>query len=144
MTVRHNWRMKFYTLLLLGLTAPAAWCDSVVIANPRVPLNHIDRDTLRAVFSMRLRTYPDDSPITVVVLPDRNPLHQAFAKRRLNLYPHQLRRTWDRLVFTGLGQAPRQVESANAMRHMVATTPGAIGYLEEDMIDDSVKRIPIE
>ena len=38
---------------------------------------------------------------------------------------------WDRLVFSGTGQAPDTVTSTEEMLARVASTPGAIGYLSQ-------------
>jgi ABC-type phosphate transport system substrate-binding protein len=112
-----------------------------VVVNDSVQQQMLSVTTIRAIFGMRLRTWPDGKPIRVFVLNDDDPLHVAFSKKILNIFPHQLRLAWDRLVFSGTGQAPYQVGSAKEMRARVATTPGAIGYLGEGMINDSV-RVP--
>ena len=44
------------------------------------------------------------------------------------MFSHRLRKTWDRLVFTGTGQAPIEVNTIEEMRSRVMNTPGAIGY----------------
>jgi ABC-type phosphate transport system substrate-binding protein len=115
-----------------------------VIVHPGVPAQQLSNETLRSVMSMRMRSWDDGTPVRVFVLRDQHPVHQQFCKRVLGLFPHQLRRTWDRLVYAGLGQAPTQVESQQQMRQLVAETPGAIGYLEKDMIDDSVRELTVE
>lgn len=109
------------------------------IVNPEVPQHELALSTVRAIFGMRLRTWSDGTPIQVLVLPDADPAHAAFAKRVLQVFPNQLRSAWDRLVYSGTGQAPTQVGSQQEMRAKVATTPGAIGYLTQGMIDDSVR-----
>jgi hypothetical protein len=112
-----------------------------VIVNDSVSQSVLPVTTARAIFGMRLRIWPDGTPIEVFVLYDTNPLHGAFCKQILNIFPHQLRLAWDRLVFSGTGQAPHQVNSEQEMRFRVATTRGAIGYLGEGMINESV-RVP--
>jgi len=85
---------------------------------------------------MHLKTWPDGSKIVVFVLPDDNSLHQRFAKEKLHLFPYQLRLTWDRLVFSGTGQAPNNVSSNDEMLTKIVSTPGSIGYLEKNHIHD--------
>ncbi len=131
-------------LLLAALIFSPASSAQEVIVNPDVPIERIDKSTLRAILSMRLRNWDNGEPIRVFVLDDQHPLHQRFTRQILGLYPHRLRSAWDRLVYAGLGQAPTQVGNELEMRTMVATTPGAIGYLEKDMIDDSVREITVE
>ncbi len=88
---------------------------------------------------MRLRTWENGLPVSVFVLPDDAPLHSIFAKQKLNIFPYQLRSTWDRLVYSGTGQAPFIVHTELEMRTRIASTPGAIGYLSESMINDSIQ-----
>jgi hypothetical protein len=125
------------------LCSPLAAAQSLVV-NKGLSIDSINQETLRSVMSMRMRVWEDGTPVRVFVLPDQHPLHQQFCKKVLGLFPHQLRRTWDRLVYAGLGQAPVEVASQQEMRRLVGATPGAIGYLEKDMIDDSVRQITIE
>ncbi|ADJ28718.1 substrate-binding domain-containing protein [Nitrosococcus watsonii] len=110
-----------------------------VIVNPDAPEMKLTRSTLRAIFSMRLRTWPDGSLIKVFVLSDNSPLHIQFSKKILNIFPYQLRRTWDRLVYSGTGQAPIEVDSIKEMGNKVASTPGAIGYLPGGNTDFRVR-----
>ena len=122
--------------------APAENIPIVVVnaATSSPPL--LSRNTLGAIFGMRLRRWNDGSPIKVFVLPDENPLHIAFSKYVLKVFPYQLRSAWDRLVFSGTGEEPIILKSEQQMRSVVGSTPGAIGYLSRSMIDESVKEIP--
>lgn len=119
-------------LVNLAVLHPTALQAQEVITNPNVTVVPDDRQTLRAIFSMRLRRWPDGTPIAVFVLPTTNPLHVAFCKEVLGVFPHQLQRAWDRLVFSGTGQAPVVVDSTDEMRQRVQETPGAIGYIQKD------------
>ena len=116
----------------------------VVIVSPQQTPQSISQNALRAIFGMRLRTWPDQTPVHVFVLPDDNPTHNAFTKQDLNVYPHQLRLAWDRLVFSGTGQAPTEVASEEEMRDKVAKTPGAVGYLRRSMVNDSVRILQVQ
>lgn len=107
-----------------------AWAGPVTVitskGNAAAPL---DRQMVRAIFTLRLRQWPDGSPVRVFVLPDANPLHVEFCRNQLGTFPYVLRASWDRLVFTGTGIAPEVVSSEKQMRERVAATPGAIGYV---------------
>ncbi len=116
----------------------------VVIVSPQQTPQSVSINALRAIFGMRLRNWPDQTPIHVYALRDDNPTHNAFTKQALNIYPHQLRLAWDRLVFSGTGQAPTEVASEEEMRNKVATTAGAIGYLPRSMVNDNVRVLKIQ
>ena len=132
--------------LLVGASAfgaqPAR--DVVVVSNPSVPDHSLKRPTAWAIFSMRLRTWSDGSTTSVFVLNDNMPLHAEFTKKVLDTFPYQLRRAWDRLVYSGTGQAPTEVESIDEMYKRIVSTPGAIGYLPGDRIDARIRELTVE
>ena len=135
-----------WTVLISGgLACSAAWGKTadevVVISHPGLALNELDRDTLRAIFAMRLRTWPSGQGAEVYVLASDDPVHATFVKEWLSVYPHQLQLAWDRIVFSGTGQAPHRVRSQQDMIDTVATTPGAIGYIEREYLDERVQAI---
>lgn len=136
-------RVPTLLLLLCALGAHAAHAVQVV-AHPGVPDASIKRPTAWAIFSMRLRTWSDGSAATVFVLRDNVPLHAEFTKKILDTFPYQLRRAWDRLVFSGTGQAPVVVESIDEMYQRIAATPGAVGYLPDNRVDERVRVVKVE
>ena len=152
-------------ILLFGWPVRANSEEVVVAVNPTTPVGEaIARNTLSAIFGMRFRTWENGTPIRVYVLPDNHPVHVMFCKQILGVFPHQYRTAWDRLVYSGTGQAPLEVStedemrariagtrqalvevgSEEEMRQKIATTSGAIGYLSRKMIDESVTVLPLE
>ena len=160
---RRVWAL-ILSLLFWGI--PEAQAEEVVVVvNPATPTGKaIARNTLSAIFGMRLRVWENGTPIRVYVLPDNNPVHIMFCKQVLRVFAHQFRTAWDRLVYSGTGQAPLEVSnekemrarvagavqeavvvaSEKEMREKVAATSGAIGYLTRTMIDESVRVLPVE
>ncbi len=138
-----NARAGVLGVLLLSLFLTFSANAQTIVVNTTVPPTAISKTAVQAIFGMRMRTWPDDTPITVYVLKTSDPLHADFCKNVLGVFPHQLRRAWDRLVFSGTGQAPREVSSLNEMRERVAMTPGAIGYLPQDDVDDTLYKLEV-
>ncbi|WP_416138031.1 hypothetical protein ACM26W_16325 [Halomonas sp. HK25] len=144
-------RRGLLAALLVALLAPAglslAAADEspvLLVAHPDVRTVRLTRDTTRAIFAMRQRTWPDGQAVRVFVLSNDSPVHGRFAKERLAVYPHQLQLAWDRMVFSGTGQAPTRVFSQAEMHERIASTPGALGYLEREYLDDRVQVVSME
>ena len=93
---------------------------------------------------MRINEWPDGTPITVFVLDNNSKQHGEFCKNVLQIFPYQLQRTWNRLVFSGSGQAPNHVNSISEMKNRVRSTPGAIGYLPEDKVDENIRILSVQ
>ena len=121
----------------------AAWAVEV-IAHPAVAANSLGLPVARAMFGMRQVKWPDGSLVRVFVLPDAHPTHVAVCKNQLNLYPYQLRQSWDRLVYSGMAQAPTVVADEAEMLARVASTPGAIGYLSRAQINDKIRVLHVD
>jgi ABC-type phosphate transport system substrate-binding protein len=136
----------FLFYIALFIPSPPVLAEDVVVAvqkdvHASTPMS---RYVLSAIFGMRLTTWPDGTAIRVFVLSDENHLNTLFCKQILHIFPHQLRTAWDRLVYSGTGQAPVVLVSEQEMRTRIANTPGAIGYLTKETLDDSVALLPVE
>jgi len=132
------------TLLLSLILSPGLAGAVDVIANKNVSVNSISLASARAIFGMRQVKWPDGTPIRVFVLPDNHVLHGAVCKERLNIFPYQLRQSWDRLVYSGMAQAPSEAMSEEELLNKVAVTPGAIGYVRKVKANDPVKILNVE
>ncbi|MFT3928775.1 MAG: hypothetical protein QM709_00645 [Spongiibacteraceae bacterium] len=130
-------------LWLALLVSTPLYADPIAIAHAGEGRSQIERKTLRAAFSMTLQMWPDGHPVTVFVLRDDNPLHQQFCRKVLGVLPYTLRRNWDRLLFSGAAQAPITVDNSQEMLRRVASTPGAIGYIEKELSNDSISIIEV-
>lgn len=134
-------------ILSIGLLVPWSWSGDAhpqeLIVNPTVALPAISRNDARLYMTMRLKEWPDGTPVRVFALPDDHALHQAFSKVVLGLFPYQLRRAWDRQTYSGTGQPPVTVPSEQAMLDRVASTPGAIGYANEGAVHPGVRVIEV-
>lgn len=114
--------------LLLSTAALAD--DVVVIGNPAAAA--LTKDQVSNLFlgktsGMKLLDQPDSSKIKA----------DFYAKLGHDL--SQVKATWSRLIFTGKGQAPREVPDSAAVKKAVAADPTAIGYIEKSDVDGTVK-----
>jgi ABC-type phosphate transport system substrate-binding protein len=133
---------RLLALILISLAQPS--CAVELIAHPDIAQTDLPRSTVRSIFAMRMTSWPNGLPIRVFVLGDKADLHATFSKRVLGVFPHQLRRAWNRQIFSGTGQAPERVETEREMLDKVGHTPGAIGYVSEDMINEQIRTIAVE
>lgn len=115
----------------------------VAITSATYDPGDVSRNTLRAIFLMRDAKWDDGMPVKVYVFSDTDPNHEMFTKEILRFLPRQLRQAWDRQVFSGLGQYPEQVVSAQDMLKKVKATPGSVGYLSMQEVTKDVRILQI-
>ena len=126
-------------MFFCALFGPTAHAEPVsqIVASPAQQNLLENSALLRAIFTLRVRSWPDGTQVRVFVLPDDTELHKAFCREYLSTYPYVLRANWDQKVFTGVGLAPIVVRDEEEMRERIRQTPGAIGYLAYQSGDES-------
>jgi ABC-type phosphate transport system substrate-binding protein len=102
-----------------------------IIVHPSVSEKNLTISQLRRIYTMRQTQWPDRHQIVVFVLPRQHTLHQQFSKERLQIFPYQLERIWNKLTYSGLGVAPIVVSTPEALIDAVIKTPGSIGYADK-------------
>lgn len=133
---------KTFVILLL-VTFPLNVYSQTVIVNSDNEITSLSKSTLKAIFSMRLRTWPDGTPITVFIQNRDSQIHQKFCLSKLEILPYQIQRTWDVLVFSGTGQSPIELNSESEIKQKIGRIKGAIGYVLEIEGAGDVKSISV-
>jgi len=139
-------RSLFWLVLVcVSLQSQDAYAnDLTVIANASVSLNTLKLKDLRSTFTMKKRLWPDGRPISVFVLPNKHKTHKIFCRELLKVFPRQLESVWHRLVYSGTGERPILVDSVKEMMEQVASTPGAIGYIQSEIVNEDIKILSIK
>jgi hypothetical protein len=66
--------------------------------HPSVSEQRLTTSQLRRIYTMRQLQWTDGHRITVYVLPRQHILHLRFSKERLQMFPYQLDRIWNKLT----------------------------------------------
>jgi len=116
-------------LAFAALSAHAA--DLVVIANPAV--GSLTKEQVADLFLGKNQSF---TPIDQV---ESSAAYADFYKKASGRDVAQVKATWSRIVFSGKGQAPKQVADSAAVKKAVAADPKGVGYIEKSAVDGSVK-----
>ncbi|MEM6646656.1 MAG: hypothetical protein AAF730_10420 [Bacteroidota bacterium] len=108
-----------------------------VVVHPDTPVEQLSDDDLLRIYLMEQTFWNDGTAIQIVDLrgndESKSTFYDALGLQPRNLFQHQMR-----LVFAGEATSPEKVANPAAMLRGVAETPGAIGYLPADVVDDRV------
>ena len=105
--------------------------DLVVIANPAV--GPLTKDQVADLFLGKSQAF------TPIDQAEGSANYADFYKKASGRDIAQVKATWSRIVFSGKGQAPKQVPDSAAVKKAVAADPKAVGYIEKSAVDGSVK-----
>ena len=117
-----------------------------ILVNPTVEAAELSPGQLRRIFSMRQTNWPDGQPIRVFVLQRESKAHHQLCTQILKLFPYQMDKLWNKLVYSGIGNYPTFVKDESEMLESLRNNPGAIGYstLTEGTDDLSVISVSME
>ena len=129
------------TLALAPDTAPAA--ELAVIVSARSNIRMLSADQVAEIFLFQTNRFPNGSEVVPIDQDLGSPLRDEFYSKVTHRTPALVKAHWARLIFTGRGQPPAEVDGNAAMRRMIAENPGMIGYVERTALDPSVRAVLI-
>lgn len=74
-------------------------------------------------------------------LPEGSALRVLFYREAADADLAQVRAAWARIMFTGRGEPPRELANAAAVKKAVVADVNAIGYIDAEAADASVRTI---
>ena len=134
------------TLLVAFWTGPSIGqsSDYIVITHPSSQATNLTANELRRIFAARQQVWHSGGKITVVMQSHNSTAHSFFCRQYLNLFPYQIERLWNQLVYSGQADAPIISSDDQGTIDIVSKTPGAIAYVAASTnLPDNVKQIRV-
>lgn len=120
------------------LVASAALSEPVVIIHPN-NANALDAKVIVKIFLGKEKKFSDGSETIPVNQNPESQTRQDFDKNILGRSTTQVVANWSKLVFTGKGIPPKELENDAEVINLVSTNPSAIGYVDRAAVTDAVK-----
>ncbi len=134
--------MKYFcfVLFLAAVYVPVNYAQVVVIVNKSTPVSKISAGSLLQIYILKNTKWSDGTKIVVF-----NNKGQSSSQKLCDFIGMDiisLRKLWMKLQLSGEGKAPEAVDNDDEMVKKVASTAGAIGYINASAIkDDNLKVI---
>jgi len=127
------------TLLCLGVSVPAQAEERLaIIVAKTATQGTLDTEQLAQMYLRKTRFWNDGTRAIPVNLPAAHPLRLAFSRLVLGALPEDQEAYWNEQYFHGIAP-PFVLDSEEAVVQFVATTPGAIGYVNEATVTNSLR-----
>jgi ABC-type phosphate transport system substrate-binding protein len=133
--------------LVVGEARSAADSGSpevVVVVAAGQPVETLARTELADIFLGRASRFPDGRPAVPIDQREGSPARAVFYTAFLGRSAAQMKAHWSKIVFTGRGSPPREAPDGAAVRQLIAEDPQAIGYLDRDLVDASLRIVGVE
>jgi ABC-type phosphate transport system substrate-binding protein len=137
-------RLFLFATTALWLGCAGARADDVVaIVSARSPLNALSANKVADIFLGKTSRFPDGTLAVPIDLSEDSPAREKFYVQITGKSPAQMKAHWSKIIFTGRGQPPRQAGSNAEAKKAIADSPNAIGYIDANQVDASVKILAI-
>jgi ABC-type phosphate transport system substrate-binding protein len=123
----------------LSLGASATTADVVVVVAAKSPVVTLNNDQVMDIFLGKATRFPDGSQAQPIDQIEDSPARNEFYLKSAGKTAAQLKAFWSKIIFTGRGRPPREVPGSAELKKYIVANPGAIGYMERDQVDASLK-----
>jgi ABC-type phosphate transport system substrate-binding protein len=125
--------------LALSLTGTRTRADVVAVVSAKSAITALSADQVADIFLGKMSRYPNGILAVPVDLSDGSAERDQFYVKVAGRTPAQIKAYWSKIIFTGRGQPPKTVPNDLDMKKYVAANVAAIGYIDEKMVDDTVR-----
>lgn len=89
----------------------------------------LDKDSIQRIYLGKTRAFPGGGEAVAISMEEGSAAEGDFTKNVLGKSPKQLKAYWAKMVFTGKGTPPRQIDSAAEMVNLISANPNLIGFV---------------
>ncbi|RJF91877.1 hypothetical protein [Noviherbaspirillum saxi] len=119
----------------------AAAADYVIIVNPNSGVERLSKDEVISIFMGRQRKLTSGVTALPVDLAGPPAAKEQFYASLVGKKLSEVNSYWARVMFSGQGSPPRQAESEDEVVEIVASSKGAIGYIDRKKLNKQVKAV---
>lgn len=133
--------MKNFLALIMFMSLPV-YADVAVIVHPD-NIQPFDKYSINRLFLGKDKTFANKTSVLLVAQSQNTIASQEFNSKVLEKNAKQLNAHWSRLVFTGKGTPPDELDSDVEVITRVKENNNAIGYINSESITAEVKVVAV-
>ena len=135
--------MKKLILLLFIIFLKTGFGQVAIIAHPDVPVDSLTKNKLLDLYTGDVKKWKNNQRIVAFDLKPKLEIRNEFY-RLLGKTSSRMKSIWLKKMLAGEGDPPAALESETSILQKIARTPGAIGFVSESIVNNSVKVIVLE
>ncbi len=136
--ILHN-GLKLMLLLALLSLAFSAQAEVVVIVSSKSSVTSLTAEQTARIFLGKVVTFPNERTAFPIDQPEGSAIRDEFYSKVTHKNASQLTAYWAKIIFTGEGRPPQLIAGDAAVRKAVASNPNAIGYIDKNAVNRSVR-----
>jgi ABC-type phosphate transport system substrate-binding protein len=125
--------------LALSLATTPTLADVVAVVSAKSAVTVLSKSQLADIFLGRVTRFPNGARAVPIDQADGSVARDEFYLKLAGKSAAQLKAYWSKIIFTGRGEPPPAVADSDALKRRLVANPAAIGYIELNRVDGSVR-----
>jgi hypothetical protein len=125
--------------LTLGFGVSAVSADVVAVVSAKSSVTTLTKTQVIDLFLGKRTRFSDGSDALPIDQLEGSAARDEFYTRFAAMTPAQVKAFWSKIIFTGRGQPPRMASTALELKKLLLASPNAIGYMDQSLVDSSVR-----
>ena len=134
---------RFKVLFIAAVTSLCASASGtdvvVVVVSAKSQVMVLNPNQISDIFLGKTNTFPNGRQALPIDLTEGTPARDEFYARVTGKSAAQIKAHWSKIIFTGRGLPPKEVLDGNEVKRRLAENPNAISYMDQHMVDSSVR-----
>ena len=132
-------KLRTFFILLIFISSTTVNADLAIIANSGYQGGELNEEIIKKLFLRENASFPSGHKVALINHAMGSPDRKDFFKYVLQMGEVRYKRYWARKKSIGKRGAPEELGSHKDILNWVSSTPLGITYIDEKMVDDSVK-----
>jgi ABC-type phosphate transport system substrate-binding protein len=125
--------------LLLSLSPGTTMADVVAVVSSKSPLTELSKNQVLDIFLGRVSRLPDGEQALPIDQAEGSTARDEFYAKYAGKSAAQIKAHWAKIIFTGRGHPPEEAPNSIEVKKLVVKNRHAIGYIENKLVDESVR-----
>ena len=130
MKPQNSFRHCLALFLAVLLVAANTYAEVVVVVSAKSTITNLTSDQVTKIFLGKTDTFPNGKNALPIDQVEGSSIRNDFYARVANKSPSQMSAYWTKIIFTGDGYPPKQLEGNLSVKKTIANNPNAIGYVD--------------
>jgi len=130
--------IHYIIALVLMVCTLAAHAELAVVVHPSNGTS-LSKDDIQRIFLGKNRSFPGGGEAVPVSFLFGSKESEEFSTSVLGKTPKQLKAYWAKMIFTGQGTPPKELDNAGQILDLVSKNPSLIGFVPAGSENGSVK-----
>lgn len=131
--------LKFTSLIIAMAISNFAKADLVIIGNTNYSGGQLDSSSVQKIFLGKSQSFPNGNKATPANHAVGSPDRKEFFDSVLAMGESSHKRHWRKMLSTGKGVSPTELNNYKEVLRWVAENPNGIAYIDSRAVNDSVK-----